>query len=204
MINNHKSWSYTVTNYYIISSPKQPTPPVTPTLDEPDIKPIIPECSDHGIPIYNTIQENDQEVTVIYSTSEILKAEVDLSSSSDSSISSKDSESTQERKTLNLMYQNDGFKGIEFTMPPKHPKKLYLKDIDPTKVITDLNYIPPGEDMEIVISSDSESNISNCTSSSTINYSEVTTTDVSAEKEQLDELIRLKLQEIDSLLKSFK
>ena len=48
--------------------------------------------------------------------------------------------------------------------------------------------------MEIIISIDSESNISNCTPCTTINYNENTDTDDAPQKEKLDELTRLKLQ----------
>ena len=126
------------------------SPPKTPTLDEPDIKPVIQETNDHGIPIYNTIMEGDHETCVIYSTSEILKSDLNLSSSSDSSIHSDDSEMTQDQKTLNLLYQHNGFDGIEMTLPPKYDQnKLTLEETKNSNVITDINYIPQGKTIKL-------------------------------------------------------
>ena len=126
------------------------SPPKTPTLDEPDIKPVIQETNEHGIPIYNTIMEGDHETCAIYSTSEILKSDLNLSSSSDSSIHSDDSEMTQDQKTLNLLYQHNGFDGIEMTLPPNYKQnKLTLEEIKNSNVITDINYIPQGKTIKL-------------------------------------------------------
>ena len=96
---------------------------------EEPYSPPFPSHPSTEIPFYYPIEENGQTTIVIPSTSEILKDDLNLSSSSESSISSSDSEDTQVKKIMNISLKQGIFDDLDLTLPSRDD------DFNPSAII---------------------------------------------------------------------
>lgn len=113
-----------------ITSPQRSPARCTPSMSQEEpYSPPFPSHPSTEIPFYYPIEENGQTTIVIPSTSEILKDDLNLSSSSESSISSSDSEDTQVKKIMNISLKQGIFDDLDLTLPSRDD------DFNPSAII---------------------------------------------------------------------